>query len=152
MSLPPLPVSFARGELSLPSTNDYTSLHQQQDLKPAGQVARNNKDDALASPSLPLPNVDQRMNLEPSITTRPQKRLPPRRRTSRAEQMISEVEDLYEFGISLSLFPNDPVLRDSLRKMKRRFRALADMEGSCAQRSAVDDTSDGSCQESEDSV
>lgn len=38
--------------------------------------------------------------------------------------MIADVEKLYEFGISLSLFPEDPLLRNSLRRMKERFQSL----------------------------
>lgn len=152
MTLPPFPIPFPRGELSLPSTNGYTSLHQPQDFKSAGLAAhRTSKDGVIPSPPIPIADVDLQMNVEPSKPARhkkmPQLQMP----TSKAEQMISDVEDLYKFGISLSLFPEDPVLRDSLGKMKERFRSLVKMIGPYAYRSSVDDMSAGSCQDSDSS-
>jgi hypothetical protein len=54
--------------------------------------------------------------------------------------MISDVENLYEFGIRLSIFPEDPMLRKSLKRMKERFRNLVQSESSCDQRDMYEDS------------
>ncbi|KAK8067389.1 hypothetical protein PG997_014136 [Apiospora hydei] len=58
---------------------------------------------------------------------------------SQAEQMISDVEDLYEFGVKLSIFPQDVLLLRSLRKMKERFRSLVQPDYPRGPRSATED-------------
>ena len=41
--------------------------------------------------------------------------------------MIADVEKFYEFGIGLSLFPEDPMLQVPLSRMKMRFQLLGDV-------------------------
>lgn len=98
----------------------------------------------LLSP-ISLLGADVRMSMEPSKPNRPEK-MPQSHRArrksgSRAEQMISDVENLYEFGISLSILPEDPLLRKSLRRMKERFRSLVKLEVSCDQRDMYEGSS-----------
>ena len=44
---------------------------------------------------------------------------------SRAEDMITDVEKLYEFGVHVGLLPEDCDLKSSLRRMKGRFQGLS---------------------------
>ncbi|KAI5862316.1 hypothetical protein GGS23DRAFT_92611 [Durotheca rogersii] len=130
LGLPPLAAVYSMDDMSMLSTNrDAGSYHQQQDFGHVMQVAGSAKDVVLSPISL-LGAADLQMGgTEPSRPSRVEEQLrrPPRRRASesRAEQMISDVERLYEFGVHLSIFPEDVSLQNSLRKMKERFRALA---------------------------
>ncbi|KAK7965742.1 uncharacterized protein PG986_000019 [Apiospora aurea] len=63
-------------------------------------------------------------NAESPPRPRPARRESGNTSMSQAEQMISDVEDLYEFGVKLSIFPQDVLLLRSLRKMRERFRSL----------------------------
>jgi hypothetical protein len=145
MNLPP----FALEELSVASTNRDTPYHQQRDIGPAGQAAGSNMD-VVFSP-ISLLNTDLQINIEPSRPSRPEEVLRPCRRTSasRAEKMISDVENLYEFGVTLSIFPQDLSLRNALKKMKERFRSLVNIEVPFDQRDEVNNMYEGSSQESD---
>ncbi|KAF2114053.1 hypothetical protein BDV96DRAFT_577475 [Lophiotrema nucula] len=92
---------------------------------------------------------DMGMASAASKSSRPQEAFLPqrasRRSGSKAEQMIADVERLHEFGISLSLFPEDPLLRRSLKRMKERFQSLVVLGVSCGER----DMSDGDCLDSD---
>ena len=140
------PNPLPSGQMSLPSLNEPSPLHgisinggsvntgrqqeqQQQQQQDFGHTSASRKDGMLSPVS--LLGADTRMGSEVSKPNRSQESLLPHfgrrvRRSpgSRAEQMISDVEKLYEFGISLSLFPEDPLLRNSLWRMKERFQSL----------------------------
>jgi hypothetical protein len=150
-SLPPLPISFPRGELCLPSTTGYNSVHQLQDFNFTGHPGRSDEVAVLPGPPIPTQDVSLSPNVDTAKPVRNYGLHRRQRRTSRAERMITDVEDLYHFGISLSLLPEDPLLLDALKKMKGRFRALVKLRDPCSQRSATDDTSDPSCLQSDSS-
>jgi hypothetical protein len=123
LSLPPFSTQFALDEISMHGANTNANYQQQHDL---GQAAGSRKD-ALLSP-ISLLGADGDMVMGSSKSSRPkemhQSHRVRRKSVSRAERMISDVENLYEFGISLSILPEDPSLRKSLRRMKERFRSL----------------------------
>ncbi|KAJ4356072.1 uncharacterized protein N0V89_004099 [Didymosphaeria variabile] len=131
MSLPPLNEQFPLHCISISGENTNTARQQeQQQQHDFGHTSAGRKD-GMVSP-VSLLGADPRLGPEISKPNRPKEFLLShpghtvrRRRGSRAEQMISDVEKLYEFGISLSLFPEDPLLRSSLRRMKERFQSLA---------------------------
>jgi hypothetical protein len=106
--------------------------------------------DVVFSP-ISLLDADLQINMEPSRPSRPEEVLRPCRRTSasRAEEMISDVENLYEFGVTLSIFPQDLSLRNALKKMKERFRSLVNIEVPCDLRDAVNKMYEGSSQDSD---
>jgi hypothetical protein len=147
MSLSLFVTRFSLDEQSMPSPNTDTSYHQQQDFGPVMQASGSSKN-AVLSP-ISLLDADLRINTETLRPTRPEGMLRPRRRTSpsRVEQMITDVENLYEFGVNLSIFPEDPSLHDSLRRMKGRFRSLVNLPASRGQRSADNDMYEGSLQD-----
>lgn len=103
--------------------NTNANYQQQHDL---GQAAEGRKD-VLLSP-ISMLGADGNMVMESSKPSRPKEMRRShrvrRKSVSRAERMISDVENLYEFGISLSILPEDPLLEKSLRRMKERFRSL----------------------------
>jgi hypothetical protein len=144
MNLPP----FALEELSVASTDRNTPYHQQQDFGSVRQAAGSNMD-VVFSP-ISLLDADLQINMEPSRLNRSEEVLRPCRRTSasKAEKMILDVENLYEFGVTLSIFPQDLSLRNSLKKMKERFRSLVNIEVPCDQRDAVNNMYEGSSQDS----
>ena len=92
----------------------------------------------VAFSPISLLDADLQINIEPSRPSQPEEMFRPCRRTSasRAEKMISDVENLYEFGVALSIFPHDLSLRNALKKMKERFRSLVNIVP-CDQRDAV---------------
>ncbi|TRX87843.1 hypothetical protein FHL15_011261 [Xylaria flabelliformis] len=49
---------------------------------------------------------------------------------SKAEQMVGEVEKLYDFGVAIGILPEDQQMAASLREMKRRFRFVCDSQTS----------------------
>jgi hypothetical protein len=140
MSLPPFSTQFSLDEMSMQGANTDANYQQQQDF---GQATGGRKD-VLLSP-ISLLGADLRMGMEPSKPSRPEEMLQShrarRKSGSRAEQMISDVENLYEFGISLSIFPEDPSLRKSLRRMKERFRNLVKLGVFCDQRDMYEGSS-----------
>jgi hypothetical protein len=103
---------------------DANGEYSQQEF---GQATGNRKD-VLLSP-VSLLDSDERIGMVLTKPGRPDELICPhktrRRSKSRAERMIKDVENLYEFGMRLAIFPEDPLLRKSLRKMKERFRQLA---------------------------
>lgn len=128
MSLPPLNEQFPMHSISMNGENANAGRQQEQQHD-FGHTNASRKD-GMVSP-VSLLGADTRMGSEVSKPNRPQEfllshpgQVVRRRSGSRAEQMISDVEKLYEFGISLSLFPEDPLLRNSLRRMKERFQSL----------------------------
>lgn len=131
MSLPPLNDQFPLHSISIngENANAGRQQEQQQQQHDFGRTSASRKDGMLSPIS--LIGADTRMGSEVSKPNQPQEFLIShpgqwvrRRSGSRAEQMISDVEKLYEFGISLSLFPEDPSLRNSLRRMRERFQSL----------------------------
>ncbi|KAI1772540.1 hypothetical protein F4818DRAFT_444363 [Hypoxylon cercidicola] len=48
---------------------------------------------------------------------------------SRAERMITEVENLYAFGVTVGILPEDREVANVLRKMKMRFRSIKQNQG-----------------------
>jgi hypothetical protein len=124
MSLPRFGTQISLDGMSVQGPNVDASYQQHQDFV---QVTGGRKD-ALLSP-ISLLDADARMGAEPSKPSRSEEVLQShrtrRRSGSRAERMITDVESLYEFGIRLAIFPEDPLLRKSLRRMKERFRGLA---------------------------
>ncbi|KAH8587735.1 hypothetical protein B0O99DRAFT_732785 [Bisporella sp. PMI_857] len=147
MSLPLFGTQFSLDELSMPNTNKDTSYHQQQDFGNIRQAVESDKDVVFSPVSL---DANLWTDMEPRRPTRPEV-FQPHKRTpvSRAEQMISDVESLYEFGVSLSIFPEDPSLRNALKRMKERFRSLVKTEVPSDQRSVVDDMHEGFSQDSD---
>jgi hypothetical protein len=124
LSLPRFSTQFSLDGMSVQAPNSDTNYQQQEDF---GNAAGGRKD-TLLSP-ISLLDVDARAGMEPSKSNRPEEVLQSnrarRRPGSRAERMITDVESLYEFGIRLAIFPEDPLLRKSLRRMRERFRSLA---------------------------
>jgi hypothetical protein len=124
MSLPSFSTQLLLGGLSMQGPNTDEDYPQQQEFGRATGSRRN----VLLSP-ISLLDSDVCVGTEPSRPGRPDELLHPhrtrRKSGSRAERMIKDVENLYEFGIRLALFPEDPLLRKSLRRMKERFRHLA---------------------------
>jgi hypothetical protein len=140
MSLPRFGTQFSLDGMSVQGQNADASYQQQQDFA----QATGGRKDALLSP-VSLLGADARMGTEPSKPSRPEEVLQShrarRRSGSRAERMISDVEHLYEFGIRLAIFPEDPSLRKSLRRMKERFRSLAKSGSSSDTRDIYEDSS-----------
>jgi hypothetical protein len=104
---------------SLPNSTNSTNYFHQQNF---GSV---NKD---ASLPLTLPLVAHVQEFcEPSSMVKSEElpRICKCSSASKAEQMISDVEKLYEFGVDLAIIPKDPSLVRSLRKMKERFGSMA---------------------------
>jgi hypothetical protein len=124
MSLPRFGTQFSLEGTSLQVADANGDYPQQQEF---GQASGSRKD-VLVSP-ISLLGPDERVGMELAKPSRPDELLSLHRtrRTSvsRAERMIKDVENLYEFGIRLAIFPEDPLLRKSLRRMKERFRHLA---------------------------
>ena len=140
MSLPSLDEQFPLHGISINSENPNTGRPQEQQPQPQPQQQKQHvirhpstsKKNEILSPVSQLGANPRMGSSEVSKPNRPQASLQSqfeqrrvmRRSGSRAEQMISDVEKLYEFGISLSLFPEDPTLRKSLWRMKERFQSL----------------------------
>ncbi|OAF99798.1 uncharacterized protein CC84DRAFT_1222805 [Paraphaeosphaeria sporulosa] len=129
MSLPPLNEQFPLHGIPMNVEHANTGRQQEQQPHNIGDTRASRKDGMLSPVS--LLDVDKRIGSEVSKPFRPQElffqhpgQRVRRRSESRAEQMIADVEKLYEFGISLSLFPEDLLLRNSLRRMKERFQSL----------------------------
>ncbi|KAK8041606.1 hypothetical protein PG994_014613 [Apiospora phragmitis] len=158
MGLPPSGAHFPPETLSMPGFEPLKD--------PFGA---NGKDNMIPSP-ISLLNADLQMHPEPSPpqarppTQRPvvnmdTMEMPPRPPTRRgsgntssmpqAEQMISDVGDLHEFGVELSIFLEDMLLLTSLRKMKERFRSLVLPDYPLGQGSAGDDMDEDSSQDSD---
>jgi hypothetical protein len=138
MSLPRFSAQFAVDDMSMQVAD--TDAHFQPQ---SGSTQRTGTcQDPLLSP-ISMLDADVQINTEPTRSNQRQGPLrthnrPRRKSASRAEQMISDVENLYEFGIRLSIFPEDPMLRNSLRRMKERFRNLIHTDVSCDQRDMHD--------------
>jgi hypothetical protein len=133
MSLPRFNAEFSVNDISLQGAEPDAHFPTQRGFA----QTTGTRTDPLLSP-ISLLDADVRMNAKPLRQNRSKDTLeshrPRRKSASRAEQMISDVENLYEFGISLSIFPEDPMLRKSLKRMKERFRNLVQSENSCDQR------------------
>lgn len=132
MSLPPFNTQFSLDGMALQEPDRDANFQDQHDF----DQTTGGRKDVLLSP-ISLLDTDVRTYTELSKPNR--REMTPSRRTrrrsgSRAEQMISDVENLYEFGISLAIFPEDPLLQKSLRRMKERFRHLVKLGVSCDQR------------------
>ena len=140
MSLPPFSTQLSLDGMTMQGSNTETRYQQHQGF---GQATGHSKD-VLLSP-ISLLDADVHVGSGPQKRNRAEEITQPRRSRrksgSRAEQMISDVENLYEFGISLSLFPEDPLLRKSLRRMNERFRGLVRSGVSCDQRDMYDSSS-----------
>lgn len=63
--------------------------------------------------------------------------------TSKAVEMITSVENLYEFGVSIGILPEDKETQLSLRRMKRRFISLLPQSCMSESDSPGDEHSDG---------
>jgi hypothetical protein len=101
MSLPRLSDTFAPLGISKDNENtNATYQEQQQQQQDLGQKRGSRSDGMLSLVS--LLGTGMHMDLGALKPSRPPQRT---RRRSRAEQMISDVERLYEFGVSLSLSP-----------------------------------------------
>lgn len=64
---------------------------------------------------------------------------------SRAEKMISEVEKLYDFGVSIGILPEDREMQLALRRLKLCFRSLLPLS-----ETSLDSSSDSLRDESEE--
>jgi hypothetical protein len=139
MSLPRFNAQFAVNDISLQEAEPDAHFPTQRGFA----QTTGTRTDPLLSP-ISLLDADVRMNAEPLKQNQSKdtfrSRRPSRKSASRAEQMISDVENLYEFGIRLSIFPEDPMLRKSLKRMKERFRNLVQPESLCDQRDMYEDS------------
>jgi hypothetical protein len=122
MSLPRFDTQFSLEGISMQVADANGDYPQQQEF---GQAAGSRKDMLLSPTS--LLGSDERVGMELAKPSRPDElslHRTRRKSVSRAERMIKDVENLYEFGIRLAIFPEDPLLWKSLRRMKERFRHL----------------------------
>ncbi|KAI1756704.1 hypothetical protein F4782DRAFT_549204 [Xylaria castorea] len=96
--------------------------HQQ--LEPSSNSA-NRGARGRESSAIPPSAIDQPPSTELFRPTYPQRSYRSSSRTmSRAEWMITKVEQLYEVGLDIGILPEDPELLWSLNRMKMHFRSL----------------------------
>ncbi|EFY97820.1 hypothetical protein MAA_06603 [Metarhizium robertsii ARSEF 23] len=128
--------SFALEELTLPRTNMDLEHCEGHALGSVVQPDRCGSSDVLLSPTS-LADSNTIPNMEFEALAWPDSSIP----LSKADQMISNVENLHDFGVWLALFPEDPSLRKSLARIKERFRRLTRAAGT----SVVDHQRDFAC-------
>ncbi|KID82808.1 hypothetical protein MGU_09900 [Metarhizium guizhouense ARSEF 977] len=117
--------SFALEELTLPRTNMDLEHCEGHALGSVVQPDRCGSSDVLLSPtsltdSNTIPNMEGPEPAPFEALAWPDSGIP----LSKADQMISNVENLHDFGVWLALFPEDPSLRKWLARIKERFRRL----------------------------
>jgi hypothetical protein len=105
MSLPHFGTQFSLDGISMQAP-DANGEYSQQEF---GQATGNRKD-VLLSP-VSLLDSDERIGMELTKPGRLDELICPhktrRRSKSRAERMIKDVENLYEFGMRLAIFPDE---------------------------------------------